>query len=109
MTHAEYIASLRHKAGQVAAAVAAGKMSLLDGCWALGPLLAQAELDPGDPDAQAISLVCSELDGLPLGESRAHWAPEALDGLAPQLQSATEWAASLAMPAIHSVALRFGA
>ena len=84
-------------------------MSVLDGCWALGPLLAQAELEPGDSDAQTIGLVCSELDGLPLGEARAHWAPEALDRLAPQLESAAEWAASRAMPAIQSEALRFGA
>lgn len=109
MTHAEYIASLRHEAGEIAAAVTAGRISVLDGCWSLGPLLAQAELDLGDSDAQTIGLVCSELDGLPLGEARTHWAPEALECLAPQLESAAEWAASLAMPAIRSVALRFGA
>ena len=109
MTHAEYIVSLRHEAGEIAAAVTAGRMCVLDGCWALGPLLAQAELDSGDSDAQTIALVCSELDGLPLGEARARWAPEALERLAPELESAAKWAVSLAMPAIQSVALRFGA
>ena len=109
MTHSEYIASIRHEAGKIAAAVTAGNMSVLNGCWALGPLLAQAELDPDDLDVQTIGLVCSELDGLPLGEARAHWAPEALERLAPQLESAAKWAASLAMPAMQSVALRFGA
>lgn len=109
MTHAEYIESLRREAGQIATAVSSGRMSLLDGCWALGPLLAQAELEPDDPDADAIGSVCSELDGLPLGEFRAHWAPEALARLAPQLESITEWATPLAMPTIQSVARRFGA
>ena len=107
LTHAEYIASLRRDAGQVAAAVISGQISLLDGCWRLGPLLAQAELDPDDPDAEVIGLVCSELEGLPVGELRAHWSPEALVRLEPQLESAAKWATPLAMPALQSVARRF--
>jgi hypothetical protein len=109
MTHAEYITSLRQEAGRVAALVISGHMSLLDGCWALGPLLAQAELGPDDTDANAIGLVCSQLDGLPLEGFRDHWAPEALERLAPELESATGWATPLVMPAIQSVARRFGA
>jgi hypothetical protein len=109
MTHAEYITSLRREAGRVAALVISGHLSLLDGCWALGPLLAQAELDPDDTDAHAIGLICSELDGLPLGANRGHWAPEALERLAPELDLAMEWATPIAMPAMQSVARRFGA
>ena len=108
MTHAEYIADVRRRAGQLAAAIAIGETGILDGCWALGPLLDQAELN-GDPDAKAIGLVCSELDGLPLGSARAHWEPDALARLAPKLESAAAWATQTAMPAIQSVARRFGA
>ena len=109
MTHAEYIADVRRRAGLLAAAVVRGEIGILDGCWALGALVGQAELGAGDPDAQVIDLVCSELDGLPLGSFRAHWAPEALDRLAPQLESAATWAKPIATPAVQSLARRFGA
>lgn len=109
LTHTQYIAGLRHQAGQIANAIASGQIDVPDGCWELGPLLAQAELAHDDPDANIIALVCSELEGLPLAEARAHWAAEALDRLAPQLESAATWATSLAMPAIQSLALRYGA
>jgi hypothetical protein len=108
MTHAEYIADVRSRAGQLAAAIAMGETDILDGCWALGPLLGQAELE-ADPDAKVIGLVCSELDGLPLGPARANWAPDALRRLAPQLDSAAAWTRRTAMPAIDSIARRFGA
>ena len=109
MTHADYIADIRRRAGLLAAAIAAGESDILDGCWALGPLLGQAELEAGDPDAGVIGLVCSELDGLPLGSVRDQWDSEALDRLAPQLESAAAWARPIAMPAIQSLARRFGA
>jgi hypothetical protein len=108
MTHAEYIADVRHRAGELAAAIVAGETDILDGCWALGPLLGQAELE-GDPDAEAIGVICSELDGLPVGSARGQWAPEALNRLAPQLESTAAWATRNAMPAIQSLAYRFGA
>lgn len=109
MTHAEYIADVRCRAGLLAAAIVKDETDILDGCWALGPLVGRAELEAGDPDAQVIELVCSELDGLPLGSARAQWAPEALARLAPQLESAAAWAKRIATPAIQSLARRFGA
>jgi len=108
MTHSEYIADVRSRAGQLAVAIVSGETDILDGCLALGPFLAQAELE-ADPDAEIIGLVCSELDGLPLGPARANWDPAALSRLAPELDSAAAWAKRTAMPAIQSVAHRFGA
>ncbi|TPG44811.1 hypothetical protein EAH75_19505 [Rhodanobacter glycinis] len=108
MSHAEYIEQLQHEAGRVAVATVAGNLDILEACWVLGPLLAQAELAPGDPDAHAIGQVCSELDGLPVGEARALWSSLALERLAPELESLKRWALQLAMPAIQSVAARFG-
>jgi hypothetical protein len=108
MTHAEYIADMRRRAGEIAAAIVAGETSILDGCWELGPLLGQADLE-GDPDAHTIGVICSELDGLPFGSARTQWAPEALNRLAPRLESAAAWATRTALPAIQSLAYRFGA
>lgn len=108
-SHAEYVEQLRRKAGNVAVAAIAGDLDVLDACWFLGSLLAQAELPTGDPDARAIGEVCSELDGLPVGNTRELWSLEARKRLAPQLASLKNWASPLAMPAIHSVAARFGA
>jgi len=109
MSHDQYIEQLRQEAGNVAVAATAGKLDVLDACWFLGPLLAQAELSAGDPDANAIGEVCSELDGLPVGNTRELWSLEARERLAPQLESLKNWASLLAMPAIRSVAVRFGA
>jgi len=109
MSHAEYIEQLRHEAGNVAAAAVSGELDILDACWFLGPLLMQAELPAGDPDASAIGEVCSELDGLPVGSTRELWSHEARQRLAPQLESLRNWASPLAMQAIQSVAVRFGA
>jgi hypothetical protein len=109
MSHADYIEQLRQQAGSVAEAAIAGELDILDACWFLGPLLAQAELPAGDPDAGAIGEVCSELSGLPVGNTRELWSLEARAKLAPQLESLKNWASPLAMPAIKSVAVRFGA
>ena len=109
MSHAEYIEQVRQEAGTVAAAAIAGELDVLDACWFLGPLLAQAELSARDPDAIAIGEICSELDGLPVGNTRELWSLEARERLAPQLESLKNWASPLAMPAIQSVAARFGA
>jgi hypothetical protein len=109
MSHAEYIQQLQHDAGRIAVATVAGNLDVLAACWSLGPLLSQAELAPGDPDANAIGQVCSELDGMPIGAARTLWSPQALERLAPELESLKNWALPLAMPAIRSVAVRFGA
>ena len=109
MSHAEYIDQLRQEAGNIAVAAVAGELDVLDACWFLGPLLAQAELPVGDHDARAIGEVCSELDCLPVGNMRELWSLEARERLAPQLESLKKWASPLAMPAIQSVAVRFGA
>jgi hypothetical protein len=108
MTHAQYIADVRRRVGQLAAAIVAGDVDILEGCCALEPLLGQAELK-GDPDVEAIAITCSELDGLPLESARHLWAPEALDRLKPQLETTTAWAKRTAMPAIRSLAHRLGA
>jgi len=108
MSHAEYIEQLRQEAGNIAVAAIAGELDVLDACWFLGPLLAQAELPAGDPDSSAIGEVCSELDCLPVGNTRELWSLEACERLAPQLESLKNWASPLAMAAIRSVAMRFG-
>jgi hypothetical protein len=109
MSHAEYIEQLRQEAGSVAAAAVAGELDVLDACWFLGALLAQAELPAGDPDASAVGAICSELDGLPVGNTRELWSHEALEKLAPQLESLRNRASLLAMSSIQSIAMRFGA
>lgn len=107
MSHADYIQKLRQDAGIVAVAAIAGELDVLDACWFLAPLLAQAELPAEDLDASTIIEVCSELNGLPVGDTRELWSREARERLAPQLESLKNWASPLAMPAIRSVAMRF--
>ena len=63
----------------VAAAMSAGSITLLDGCrriLSLRPALSKASLT--DPDIQTFVAIESELDDVPMGSARNHWAPEAL-------------------------------
>ena len=63
----------------LAAAMSAGTITLLDGCrriLSLRPALSKASMT--DPDIQTFVAIESELDDVPMGSARSHWAPEAL-------------------------------
>lgn len=109
MSHQAYVASCRERAAEIAAAILAGSMPLLDGCHLLDQLGQAVEVPDNDPDFRAFSLIQSETDALPIGHVRAHWAPDALARLEPEIQSATTWAEPIALPACKSVVARFGA
>ncbi|MDH5822080.1 hypothetical protein QFW77_03605, partial [Luteimonas sp. RD2P54] len=104
-----YVASCRARAAEIAAAILAGSMPLLDGCHLLDQLSSAVEVPDNDPDFGAFSLIQSETDALPIGQARGLWTRDALAGLEPEIQSATIWAEPIALPACKSVVARFGA
>ena len=109
MSHDEYVLSSRSQAAEIAAAVLAGTLPLLEGCHLLDALRSGVEVPERDPDFLAFNLVQSETDTLPIGKVRQNWAPEALASAEAELQSAAEWAGPIALPACESVVARFGA
>ena len=109
MSHQAYVSSCRARAAEIAAAILAGSMPLLDGCRLLDQLGADVGVPDNDPDFSAFRLIQSETEALPLGQARSLWAPDALARLEPVLQFAATWAEPIALPACKSVIARFGA
>jgi|JRYL01.1.fsa_nt_gb hypothetical protein len=108
MTHEEYVLSVRREAVEIAAGILSGDIPVLEGCHSLSALRWEVEVDERDPDFMAFAVISSEIDALPIGPVRAHWAPEALARLESEIQSAIAWATPQALPACKSVVQRFG-
>lgn len=107
MSHEEYVLSVRARAVEACAAILAGKLDVLEGCHLLASLRWEVEVDERDADFVAFATISSEVDALPIGEVRQHWAPEALAKLESEIQSATAWALPQAVVACRSVVQRF--
>jgi hypothetical protein len=109
MKHEEYVLSVRQEAVRIAAGILSGEVPVLDGCYSLAALRREVEVDERDPDFMVFAMISSEIDALPIGEIRAHWAAEALAGLESEIQSAAAWAEPQVLPACKSILQRFGA
>jgi hypothetical protein len=109
MTHEQYVLSVRRQAAEIAAGILAGEVPILEGCHSLAALRWEVEIEDRDPDFVTFAMISSEIDALPVGAVRAHWAPDALARLEPDIQSAIAWATPQALPACESVVQRFGA
>ena len=109
MSHDDYVRSCRTRAAEIAAAVLAGTLPLLEGCHLLDELRSGVKVPDNDPDFAVFNLVQSETDTLPVGRVSQHWAAAALASAEAELQSAAEWAGPIALPACESVSARFGA
>lgn len=107
MSREEYVLSARARAVEACAAILAGKLDVLEGCRLLASLRWEVKVDELDEDFVAFAAISSEVDALPIGEVRQHWAPEALAELEPDIQSATAWALPQAVVACRSVVQRF--
>jgi hypothetical protein len=109
MTHAEYVVLVRREAAEIAAKFLAGNMQVLEACNHLAAILGEAEVDENDPDFRIFVTISSEIDSLPIGEVRLHWALDALERIEPEIQEAISWATPIAYPACVSIVNRFGA
>lgn len=109
MTHQDYVISFRQEAAKIAAGILSGEVPVLEGCHSLAALRWEIEVDERDPDFLVFAMISSEIDTLPIGTIRKHWAPEALAKLGPEMVSAIAWATPQALPACRSVVQRFGA
>ena len=109
MTHEEYVLSVRRRSVEIASGILAGQVPVLEGCHSLAALRWEVEVDDRDPDFLTFVMISSEIDALPIGAVRAHWAPDALARLEPDIQSAIAWATPQALPACQSLVRRFGA
>jgi hypothetical protein len=108
MSHEEYVAKQRGQARLVARQVVSGEVSAVQGARLIVGL-GGLELSEKDEDLQALRLVDSETDHLPVGDERQHWAPAALAEKAGELARAEKWAREVALTAFKNLAERWGA
>ncbi len=67
------------KIASVAAGMVEGEIDLLEGCRAIVRLRGSlSDPEQSDPDLLVFVAVESEVDDMPFGLARQHWAPEAL-------------------------------
>ena len=109
MSREQQVLSARAKAVEICSGILAGRIHLLEGCHALASLRWDIDVAERDPDFLTFAVISSEIDALPIGSVRAHWAPAALARLEPEILSAIAWASPQALPACRSVVQRFGA
>ena len=109
MSHLEYVQSVRSRIAGIAENVLAGEACVLQASHTLVGLLWEAELVESDDAFKTLRLVSSEIDHLPLGSVREHWAPEALAEIQPEIESTREWATPLVADACNALLLQFKA
>jgi hypothetical protein len=106
MSHDEYVTKQRGRARLVAKPVMSGEVSAVHGARLIVQL-GGLELPEGDEDLEALRLVDSETDHLPVGEERQHWAPAALAERADELAKAERWAREVALTAFKNLTERW--
>ena len=105
MSHEEYVVKQRDRARLVARQVLSGEVSAVQGARLI-VRLGGLELPENDEDLQALRLVESETDHLPVGDERQHWAPAALAEKVDELARVEKWAREVALTAFKNFAER---
>ena len=99
----------RRRARETAAAVLAGNLPCLRGALALLSLLDCCRVPQGDSDQLTLLSIASAIDHLPLGPERDHWAPAALERMAPEISAAEEHAGEAVIRVCNNIMARFDA
>lgn len=107
MSHEEYVLRVRQRAVEICSGVLGGRIPVLEASHELASLSAEMEVDEWDEDFLAFKVISDEIEALPIGEARRHWAPAALEEQEPEIQAAVAWAMPQAIPACRSVVRRF--
>lgn len=107
MSHEEYIEKQRARAVEVARKMLDGSIHYLEGAIELSSLRFEVGLPENDSDFLAFTGVASEIDHLPIGSARQHWAKEALIRHEPEIQQSIEWAKKVSLSECKSIIERF--
>ena len=99
----------RREITEAARGMLSGALSFIEGARLICRLRRCAELADFDPDIVAFIAIESETDTLPIGDARQHWAPEALEKLQPEIDSAEKWAQEIGRAECQRLIDRFGA
>lgn len=96
------------KVASVAQGMLDGRISIIDGSRHLSALLHRIDVNEFDDDFTTFVGIDSETDSLPIGESRKHWAADALQKKDVEIAAAEAHWRDYALPACTRLVARFG-
>jgi hypothetical protein len=99
--------SFRQKIVITARKMLDGELSFIEGARVLIEFRFIGNTETTDPDMLAFVVIDSETDALPFGDVRAHWQPEALVRLQPEIESAEQWAREVGSDSCRNLIRRF--
>jgi hypothetical protein len=102
------VASNRKKVASIAQGMLDGRIGIIDGSRQLVGLLRRIDVDEFDDDFMPFVGIASETDSLPIGESRKHWAADALQKKDSEIAAAEAHWRGHALPACTRLVSRFG-
>ena len=102
------VASNRQKVASIAQGMLDGRIDVIDGSRQLAGLLHRIDVDEFDEDFMPFVGIDSETDSLPIGESRKHWAADALQEKDAEISAAEAHWRDYALPACTRLVARFG-
>ena len=109
ISHEDLIKGVRHRVGALAEGMLNGSIDYLEGSVELASLRFKVGVSEFDQDFLSFVGIASEIDHLPIGASREHWSPSALERLAPEIESTKEWAKEISLCHLKSLLERFNA
>jgi Protein of unknown function (DUF2489) len=102
------IASNRQKVASIAQDMVDGRIAIIDGSRQLAALLHRIDVAEFDDDFMPFVGIDSATDSLPIGESRKHWASDALEKKDAEIAGAEEHWGDYALSACTRLVARFG-
>jgi len=107
MNHQEYILNNRKKCAEIAEGMIDGTVHYLEGSITLSSLRFEIGLSEFDDDFIPFIGIASEIDHLPIGSSRKHWAESALEKHETEIQECIKWAKETSIKECKSIVSRF--
>ena len=102
------IASNRQKVASIAQDMLNGRVAIINGSRQLAALLHHIDVDEFDEDFMPFVGIDSETDNLPTGETRKHWATDALEKKDAEIAAAEAHWRDYALSACTRLVARFG-
>jgi Protein of unknown function (DUF2489) len=103
------VATNRQKVAQIAQRILDGEVGIIAGARQISALCGgHVDLDESDPDFRTFVGIDSETDDLPIGDTRRHWAADALQKKDAEIAAAEAFYRDAALAACKRLVARFG-
>jgi hypothetical protein len=106
LSHEEYVKRQRTELVRVAKGILNGTIPILEGARAISSLGGEVGLPEDDEDLMTFVLIDSDTDHLPVGDTRQHWAADALAEKDQEIESAESWYHQMAIDSCRRLLFR---